>query len=48
MGYVHYYGQLTHLTVTSDDHGVIELSDIIKWSTMKNQPPQVCLSWVEV
>ena len=39
MWYVHYYGQfieLTYLTVTSDDHGVIgELSDISKWSTMK-------------
>ena len=23
MWYAHYYGQLTHLTVTSDDHGVI-------------------------
>ena len=28
MWYVHYYGQLTHLTVTADDNGV---SDIIKW-----------------
>ena len=23
MGYAHYYGQLTHLTVASDAHGVI-------------------------
>ena len=28
--------------------GVVGTTDISKWSTMKNQSPHVCSSWVEV